>query len=499
MVSHRISLGRRWFQGMLALLLLVSHLLTSFAPLMAAPLPPRREVPVNKPATPQPAASGVALPASAPTTPFPLAFVPARVPGEPAVQFRARGLGGELFFAPRSVTFALPLPEVSEPRATQPEGQPAAPGRTTLRLRFVGEGTPRLRALDEQPGRTHDLRGADPATWQRHLPGYAGLRYEGLYPGIDLVYQGTDGQLKSTYLLAPGAVPSQLRWRYEGAIQTQVEPTTGVLQLQLRGPRAGHATPVLAESAPVAWQEVGGQRVPVTVRYNLHRNGEIGFTLGTYDATLPLIIDPVLSYSTFLGGSGTDRGQAVAVDAAGNSYVTGLSYAYDYPTTTGSQGTTGAFDIILTKFSPTGTLLHSTYLGGSQNDYAQAIAVDSLGQVVLVGATESPDWPSVSGYQTSFGGGTGCTLSYACRDAVVVQLTADGSALRYSSYLGGVSSDEIANGVALDATGHIIIAGSADSALPTLGGHDTSYNGSTDAFVARFNPAVTGTASLLYS
>ena len=178
------------------------------------------------------------------------------------------------------------------------------------------------------PGRVNYLRGADAAHWQTDLPTYAGLVYHGLYAGIDSRYGGAGGRLKGTYTLAPGADPALIRWRYEGIESTTLD-ATGALVARIAGGEGAGAT--ITEDAPVAWQEIDGQRVSVAAAYRLAADGSVGFALGAYDAGRALTIDPVVNYATYLGGASRDLARAIAVDATGAVYVTGVTDSLDFP------------------------------------------------------------------------------------------------------------------------------------------------------------------------
>lgn len=309
-----------------------------------------------------------------------------------------------------------------------------------MRLRYQNANPARaLQAGQQLPGVINYLIGDTPAQWKTNLPTYDSVAYTQLYQGIDLRYEGVDGQLKRTYQLAAGADPSVIRWRYQGATDVHLDAATGNMVLTLPAATPGAAGVTLTEYAPLAWQDINGQRVTITAHYDVAVNGSVGFVLGAFNPAYPLTIDPVLTYSTFLGGSGADDATAVAVDSQGNAYVAGGTYSSNFPTQGPLQGArAGGQDAFVSKLSPDGsTVLYSTYLGGSGNDEANGIALDSTGNIALTGKTESTNFPkTANAAESTFGGGTLCTAGAACSDAFVSKLQANGSALIYSTYLG---------------------------------------------------------------
>jgi Beta-propeller repeat len=210
----------------------------------------------------------------------------------------------------------------------------------------------------------------------------------------------------------------------------------------------------------------------------------------------PLTIDPLLTYSTFLGGNGTDEGNAIAVDSSGAVYVAGGSYSTNFPTANPVQGSrAGSQDMFVSKLSADGhTLLYSTYLGGTGADTALALALDGSGNIALVGASASSDFPTLNALDSSYGGS--CSGS-PCNNAIVAELNASGSALRYSTYLGAAGEDQ-ARGVAVDASGKIYATGVITGGLSTLNGYATAPGGGMDAFLVKLDPQQSGSASLLY-
>ncbi|HEX9990047.1 MAG TPA: SBBP repeat-containing protein [Chloroflexia bacterium] len=434
---------------------------------------------------------------------FPLAFEPNMGQAGHAARFLARMPGGTLQFAPSEVVMSLAQPIAPQPQLTAPptgKGQLAViqEHATVLRLQFIG-ASPQVALIagTALPARVSYLLGDDPFGWHTGLPTYGGITYKGLYPGVDLSYAGNDSRgLKGTYTVAPQADPNLIKWRYDGAQNLVVDPQ-GNLQVAIQGPGIRDqgsgledGNSALVEAAPVAWQEVGGVRVPVEARYVVAGDGSVGFALGRYDHTLPLVLDPELDYSTYLGGDLQDAGTGVAVDSQGNTYVTGLTVSANFPSVDPYQPGYGGGrrDAFVAKLDPTGThLLYATYLGGSGEDEGWAIAVDREGNAYVTGYSNSTNFPLSSAYQPVNAGG---------KDVFVARLNADGSALDYSTYLGGSGRDE-GWGIAVDGEENAFVTGITDSTdFPTASPLQASMAGVEDAFVTRVNAA--GSA-LVYS
>lgn len=389
---------------------------------------------------------------------------------DPVVRFYVKGAGHTVFFTPAEVVFSA---------GRQAEGERT--DWSVVRLRFDGTNVnPRLEGVQPLAGTASFFLGNDPANWRTQVPTYGGVAYRELYPGIDLIYHGTEGQLKSEFVVAPGVDAGQIRLVYRG-VQAVRRRGDGALVLQT-------GLGELVEERPLIYQEVEGRRVEVEGGYRMLGGGEVGFALGAYDATRPLVIDPTLSYSTYLGGSSFDRGLALAVDGSGNAYVTGTTLSSDFPTTAGAYSTSlnGSFDIFVTKVNVGGTgLSYSTYLGGSGSDIGNGVAADGSGNAYVTGQTRSTDFPTVSAIQGTHGdGGTN-------NDAFVVKLNAGGAGLGYSTYLGGTSSD-VGAGIAVDSLGGAYVTGSTSSVnFPTVGPIQAAGGGGTDAFVTKVNAAGT--------
>ena len=397
---------------------------------------------------------------------LPLSFVPNAGQSDEVVRYQAQAMGGRLFFEDNAVVLSLPVTES---------------GRQVVRLHFDGvDKTHRVVNAERLPGTVNYILGNDPSRWLTGLPTYGSIVYEQLYPGIDLRYDGAQSTLKGTYTLAPRADSSRIRWRYEGVTSAQVDEPTGDLLLALKDGST------LIEKAPSAWQIKDGTRVSVAVQYTLLADGSIGFTPGEYEPNQMLTIDPQLIYSTFLGGSAFDGAKSVAVDFAGNAYITGATYSTNFPTQNSISNTLqGSSDAFVVKINPSGTaLVYATYLGGSNDEdlfgseRAGGIAVDSSGNAYVTGCTTSVDFPTVNPIQ-GYGGAGNC-------DVFVSKLNLTGDTLLYSTYLGGSSADA-ANAIAVDDQGSAYIAGDAGKNFL-----DNPFTSSTHAFVSKINP--TGSA-----
>ncbi|MGB2898763.1 MAG: SBBP repeat-containing protein, partial [Candidatus Acidiferrum sp.] len=355
---------------------------------------------------------------------------------------------------------------------------------STLRMKLVGANVATVvEGLEPLPGKSNYFIGNDPAKWRTDIPTYAKVRYKAIYPGADLVYYGNQQQLEYDFVLAPGADPRIIRLAIAGSEKLEAGTDGGLVLRTTGGEVRLHK--------PIVYQQVSGTRKEVTGRYVLRGKREIGFEVAAYDANRPLIIDPVLSYSTYLGGSAGDFGNAIAVDASGNAYITGFTNSANFPTKNAFQAALGAAnDAFVAKLDPTGSaLVYSTFLGGTMNDFGNGIAVDASGNAYVTGSTNSVNFPTKNPFQAAFGGGGS--------DVFVAKLDTTGS-LIYSTFLGG-SGDESGNGIAVDASGNTYFTGFTNSAnFKTKSPNNpfqAALGGASDAFVAKLDT----TGSLIYS
>ncbi|HUP70614.1 MAG TPA: SBBP repeat-containing protein [Acidimicrobiales bacterium] len=378
---------------------------------------------------------------------------------DPQVKFVARGPRSNLFLTAGEAVLAL-----SEPiDASRPP--------SVMRLSLVGaKPDPKVVGLDPLPGTSNYLRGGDPARWRTGVSGYGRVAYQGAYPGIDLVYHGRNGSLEYDFVVSPGADPQAITIALEGHRGLRLDGDGSLV--------ADMGTKKVRQPKPFAYQLVGGARRAVAARYHLGPRGRVRFTLGAYDPSRPLVIDPVIEYSTYLGGAQHDFGKAVAVDAAGNAYVVGNTSSADFPTRGSTRTYAGAGsggwggDAFVAKLDPTGSsLVYATYFGGTKDDAADDVGIDAAGHAYVIGGTGSSDFPTTAGALQ--GTPMGCNLAfkdaYPC-DVFVAKLSPVGDSLVYSTLLGGANGD-IPGGIAVGTGGKAYLTGSTASRdFPTTEG-----------------------------
>ena len=305
---------------------------------------------------------------------------------------------------------------------------------------------------------------------------FAQVRSEGIYPGITVVFYGEQNSLEYDFLVDPGIDTDVIAFGLSGANSLEIA-ATGDLLVNVSGK-------ILRQLKPFIYQTIKGVRKQIEGGYTLKNNNQVGFWVGKYDKSKPLVIDPVLVFSTYLGGSSADEAAGTAVDPEGNIYVVGTTDSLNFPSSAGVVQSTlnSGKDVFVTKLKPNGRdVVYSTYIGGSLDDYGASIAVDNDGSVYITGTTLSSNFPTTPGaLQTTSGGGT---------DAFVVKLSPSGSALSYSTLLGGSGNDE-GLGIAINSNGNAFITGTtASSNFPsTVGALQAARNGVMDAFVTKLNP-----------
>lgn len=427
------------------------------------------------------------------------------------VQFMARGNGYALFLTPQEAVLSLQKPVLSEQPSVLSDQFPAtAPKRSgiveatcheprdasVIRLELAGANpAPDVQGLEQLPGQINHLQGNDPAHWRTNVATYTKVKYQAIYPGIDLVYYGNQQELEYDFIVAPGADPSAIKLGFAGVDELEVD-SQGDLVMHFADEQVRMLKPIIYQEQEGLRQEIsGGYELLASAANDDEDNGlpQVGFQVEAYNVRAPLVIDPILIYSTFLGGSDQDISNAIAVDGAGSAYITGFTSSLDFPVANALQPVCVCLDqdIFVTKLNPSGTaLVYSTYLGGSRREAGFDITVDAVGNAYVSGWAQSSDFPLMNPAQPVFGGGD--------VDAVVFKLNAVGSALVFSTFLGGTGTVDYGNAIFVDATGNVHVAGVTDSPnFPTVNAQQPLYaGGATDAFVTKFNS--TG-STLVYS
>lgn len=420
---------------------------------------------------------------------LPLSFEPNQAQSEGPVRFLSRASGGTLLLSGAESVLRLRKSEVK------------------VKLRNSNPSA-RVSGADPLPGKVNYFLGNDPKRWRRNVPLYAKVRSSDVYPGIDAIYYGGGGELEYDFVVHPGADPDRIRLQVSGAERVEINPAGDLVLHTADGPVRQHR--------PHVYQERGGTRQPVGGEYVLAQAAvagdgsaaEVSFKVGDYDRGQPLIIDPVITYSTYLGGDGAtalDDGN-IAVDDSGNAYLTGTTSALDFPTSPGAFDLTfsgGSEDVFITKLdtnsSGAASLVYSTYIGGNSVEYPVfkghiGIALGADASVYVAGNTVSPDFPTTPGAYDRF---LDLSQYVGNPDGFVARIDPTGSDLIYSTLFGGKWTDQVA-GVAVDPFGNAYITGWAQDEIPhTPGAVDAADgNQSRAGFVAKLNPSGT---SLVYS
>jgi photosystem II stability/assembly factor-like uncharacterized protein len=404
------------------------------------------------------AAEGLAL--ASPKKPDKAAarHVRAAYSGMPLRFERAGSAAGGAEFVARGAGYSLDL---AKGGARLILGTTSKDPRGAVAMRLVGaSAAAEGRGLRVLPGLTNYVIGNDPRRWRTGVRSYAQVEYRDVYPGVDVVYYGNQRELEYDFIITAGASHRRIALAFEGSTHLSIDRAGNLL--------VGTGAGTLVQHAPIIYQEVSGRRIPVRGGYVLGGEGRVGFDVGSYDPRLPLVIDPVLTYSTYLGGSLEERAGGIGFDAQGNMYIAGMTSSANFPAIAPSHGRDGG-DAFVVKFNPTGDqFLYMTYIGGTDYEQPAGLAVDSDGNTYVTGQTYSWDFPTLHGIQSSRRGLT---------DGFLAKLDADGVVV-YSTYLGGNGEDG-ASGIAVDALGRAYVSGSTMSAdfptanalQPSLGGH----------------------------
>ena len=438
---------------------------------------------------------------------LPLSFEPNLGQAESHVKFVSRGSGYELLLTADKALLLLnqvsspirdrksgakppflrsptPTRNLSSTRKQEQHGEPAV-----LAMRLVGANRrAAVTGLDPFPGRSNYFIGSDPKKWHTNVANYAKVQYERVYPGVDLVYYGNQSDLEYDFAVAPGVDPSRIRLAFEAQGQAKTKlhrpklDDNGDLVVTLEGQEVRFRKPLVYQPAGQP-----GVQIPVEGRYVLRAHHQIGFEVGKYDHSKLLVIDPVLSYSTYLGGNGLEEGFGVALDASGNIIVAGTTASTNFPTANSFQSQNGGSnDVFVTKFNPSGTsLIYSTYVGGSSYENGEGLALDSSGNAYVTGFTNSKNFPTKNPLQGKNNG---------VENVLLFELDPTGN-LVFSTYYGGSQRDD-AYGIAVDSSGIYVAGFTSSFNYPTKNPFQSQKAGSHDAFLTKFS---TDGSSVIYS
>ncbi len=403
---------------------------------------------------------------------LPLAFEQNQGQTDPQVKYLARGNGYTLFLTANDAVFSL------HTRPTASESSTAV-----VHMRLVGgNALAKVEGSGPLPGTANYFLGNDPSKWRSGVARYAHVSYQNVYPGVNMAFHGAQRELEFDFVLAPGANPAPIGFQVTGNQGVKTDASGNLILSSAAGDVLLHK--------PVAYQEQDGTRQPVDARFVLRADNRVSFDLGNYDRSRELVIDPSVSYATYLGGLGADEGLGIAFDGSGNAYVTGETASTNFPGVSNVLRGAGTTDAFVTKIAADGSsLIYSTYVGGNGNDSGNSIAVDASGDAFVAGGTTSTDLVTSPGaFQAVLKG---------IKNAFVFELSPGGSTLIYNTYLGGTGAD-IAQGVAVDSSGNSYVVGSASSTnFPTHNPLQTYPVGTTNnGFVTKLNSS--GSA-LVYS
>ena len=422
---------------------------------------------------------------------------------DPQVRFTARDRDGVAYLTSDGAVFQIARSVgTSKPQFKKASYTAETRGfeSSFVRMKTVGANpNPRVVGLDQLPGVTNYFIGNDPAKWRTNVAGYAKVKYEGVYPGIDLVYYDNgEGRLEYDFIVAPGADPKQIALSIEDAQSVEVDPSGDLVISAVTG--------TIRKPAPKVYQEIDGKRQEIAAGYRLLDTRPstpdtqmIAFSLGAYDRNKSLIIDPQILYATYLGGSSTstvanEGARGVAVDAQGSVYVVGVTISTNFPIKDPAQNVLKGFsNVFITKLDANGQLVYSTYLGGSGFDEGSVIKVDDTGAAYVGGTTSSIDFPAINPALNRGGR----------NDGFITKLSPSGSQIVYSTYIGGTDNDSVAD-LALDAQKNVFVVGNIAPALgvpandfPTVNPIQATHGGGfRDGFMAKISASG---SSLLFS
>lgn len=427
-------------------------------------------------------------------------------PADSRARFVSRGPGYSLFLGSEGATLSLAsrVPSKSRRASTR---QPASADRLEILQMKLAGANPNvgLTGADRLPGKSNYFLGNDAGKWRQGVPQFARVRYESVYPGINLLFYGNQGRLEYDFQVQPGADPRQAELEFKGARRLQIKDGALIIDGQSGSMRL---------EAPRVYQEIAGKQQPVEGAFVLRGGKRAGFAIGTYDHSRELVIDPILTFSSYFGGTGDEHSSYIAIDGSFNIYLTGSTQSPNLPTVSGSFQPTlnGAQNVYVAKITPPlgsipATLDYITYLGGNGTDSPAGISVDGSGNAYLAGTTSSTNFPVTSlAYQkVPETGSTGTSHVF------VTELKYDATSLIYSSYLSGNGTD-VASGMTIDTAGFIYVTGTTTSTdagsftdqfpastLPQALPYQISPRAAIQFFVTKVNTAAGGPSSIAYS
>lgn len=392
---------------------------------------------------------------------LPLCFEANEGQAASSARFVSAGSGYKLLLSPSNAELAA--------------RQPNSKGRALSMGLVNADPSAEMHGLDRLPTRANYFIGNDPSNWHTNIPTFARVICEKVYPGVDMIYYGSQRQLEYDFVVAAGADPDRIRLRFEGAQKTAID-AEGKLIIQTEETEIRH-------NKPVAYQEADGVRREISVAFNLSADGTAGFQISDYDKSKELVIDPVLVFSTYLGGSLDDFGRGIFVDSTGSAYIVGDSRSSDF-----THGAADNADIFIGKFVPSGGFFSYTFFGGSKNEFATGLAVDADGNTYISGSTQSDNLGGAKSINPTLSGPS---------DAFVIKLNPGTGTFFYSTLVGG-AGDETAVSISIDGVGNAYISGKTTSTdFPTANAIQSSFGGGdSDAFVSKIAP---DGSSLVYS
>jgi len=433
---------------------------------------------------------------------LPLRFEPNQGQGnldasDPRAKFVARGSGYGLFLGSEGAILSM----VSQDRSTSVDSKrQSGPLRVdSIQMKLVGANqNAAVTGADLLPSKSNYFIGNDPAKWRTGVPQFARVRYNGVYPGIDLVFYGNQGRLEYDFQIKPGSDPAQAELEFDGAKQLELKDGNLVILGETGSVQLG---------APYMYQEVAGRKRPVEGRFVLRGAKRAGFAIGDYDHSRELIIDPKLNFSTYFGGSGDEHATSVAVDGSSNIYLAGSTTSPNLPAIGLQTTLNGAQNVYIAKLSPplgslAAVLDYVTYLGGDGTDSPIGIQVDGAGDPFVAGTTSSTNFPTTATNAFQTVAATTGTHVFATK------LLFDGTVLKYSTYLSGNGNDT-ATGMTIDSLGVIYVTGTTTStntdggfpasALPQSLPYQSTSRASVQFFVTKVDTGAPGKTSVPYS